>query len=355
MARPRRRDQAPDVEQRPAEREADRDRLPQQVGERDGQPERVQAAGDREAGVQERAVAGREVEAVADQDVVAASRIQEKYWSWSAASRPSAPERGRPLVRRAARTTKAKPVRTMRTAHSTRSSPSARRAARTPTDQPCPGATSGLRPPVASSPGQGCRPASGIDLDAGSRRPRCRPFVCAACGGSCSLQHAPRVGRELAGERGGAVGGEGLHGDRCILADGGVADGARPVSIVCAALRRNGRSQAAAARRGPSAARPPPARDRDPGGPRIGEQLGAGLRERGVVARRRPRGRGRGPRRGRRGRRRRSSPPAGRPTGSRRCGCGRRSGSRGGRGGRRRRGRLRAATRRAARTGPSRG
>ena len=63
-------DEAADVAERGVEREADRDGLPEQVRERDGDPERVEAAGEGEAGVEERAVAGREVEAVADQEVV---------------------------------------------------------------------------------------------------------------------------------------------------------------------------------------------------------------------------------------------------------------------------------------------
>jgi hypothetical protein len=64
------RQEAAHVAQRSDERRRDRDRLPHQIAEWDREPERVQAARDREPGVQERAVAGRQVEAVADQQVM---------------------------------------------------------------------------------------------------------------------------------------------------------------------------------------------------------------------------------------------------------------------------------------------
>ena len=175
-----------------------------------------------------------------------ASRIQAKYWSWSAASSPSAPDSGRPLVSRAARTRNERPVSTTSAPSSTRSS------------------AEGRRPPVA---------AGGAVAEA-----------------HCSLSDAPpRCVRRRASRRQaarGSVGAEGLawrsvHIGRWWRGGSG-ARGLRVGARLAPVRQKSSSGRTTRSQRSSSAAR----RDVGARGLAVGQQLRAGGGERLVVARR---------------------------------------------------------------------
>ena len=250
-----------------------------------------------------------------------ASRIHVKYWSWSAASTPSAP------VERRAPSSEARPARRGRGRRARPAQPARTSRARTEAVRRAAGARDAQRPAAAPSGGGG---AGGSRLPPGGRPPGCR-----------RSWHRPRRAARTYWARAGAAedvrGGAGAAAARAMRA-APVAPSGR-----AATRPRQRRAQLL----DPLAGRAYPLLPSRSSGR-------AGGRERGHVAGRHGASERRARRPGRRARRRARDHDGARPTGSRACACGTRSAPPGGRGARYTPMSASAATRRARRTAPSR-
>ena len=119
------RQEAAHVDERARERDPDRQRLPELVRERDRDAGDVVEAGrtGRSPGGRTGALPGARSKRFPISTWCADSRIQAKYWSWSAGKSPSEPDSGRPRVSSGSRMASEVPASTISASSSSGSSP----------------------------------------------------------------------------------------------------------------------------------------------------------------------------------------------------------------------------------------